>query len=209
MIRKINLLISGILILGFYSCTCSSNNEKDSLTKKAAKFATEQAIEVGKGINEALKTDSGKIAESTAETAGELASGVAKGIEKVSSEKGQEIGENLGKATGKFLSGYGQGLEDNLTDFKWKVSENNSNDLQVFGATKTLIQAKKVNIYIRFLKGGKLKIRLDAYDRNCTKLLGSVSTTVNVNKYDFKAIDFDFGNSEPVRLGDCMIVTLE
>lgn len=206
MTKRLNLLMITPLILGLYSCT---NHDIDSLTKKAAKFVTEQAIEAGKGVNEALKSDSGKIAYISIETAGELASGAAKGIEKVSSEKGQEIGETLGKATGNFLSGYGQGLEDNLTDFKWKVSANSSNDLQVFGATKTLIQAKKVNIYIRFLKGGKLKVRLDAYDGSCTKLFGSVSTTVDVNKYDFRAIDFDFGNSEPVRLGECMIVTLE
>lgn len=209
MIKSTDLLIIALLILSLYSCSCSSNGENDSFTKKAAKFVTKQAIEAGKGVNEALKEDSGKIAESTAETAGELASGAASGLEKVSSEKGQEIGENLGKATGKFLSGYGQGIEDNMNDFKWKVSENSSKELQVFGATKTLVQAKKVNIYIRFLKGGKLKVRLDAYDGSCSKLLGSVSSTVNVKKYEFKAVDFDFGNSEPVRLGECMIVSLE
>lgn len=208
MIKRINILTITLFMSGLYACS-SNSSDSDSLTKKAAKFVTEQAIEAGKGVNEALKADSGKIAESTAETAGELASGAAKGAANVTSEKGEEMGENLGKATGSLLSGYGRGLEDNLRDFRWKVSENNSNDLQVLGASKTLIQAKKVNIYMRFLKGGKLKIRLDAYDKNCTKLLGSVSTSVNVNKYDFKAIDFDFGNPEPVRQGECMILTLE
>ncbi|MBK8807836.1 MAG: hypothetical protein IPO21_14780 [Bacteroidales bacterium] len=209
MTKKLNLLMITLLIFGLYSCTSSSYIDNGSLTKKAAKFVAKQAIEAGKGINEVLKSDNGKIAESTTESVGELVYGASKGLEKVSSEKGQEIGENLGKATVTFLSGYGQGLEDNLTDFKWKVSEKSSNDLQVLGATKTLIPAKKVNIYIRFLKSGNLKVRLDVYDKNCTELLGSVSTTVNVNKYDFKAIDFDFGNSETVQLGDCMIVTLE
>ena len=187
-----------------YSCSC----DNESLTKKAAKFVTKQAIEAGKGVNEAIKEDSGKIALSTAESAGELLSGAAEGANNVASEKGQEIGKNLGGATGKFLSGFGQGLEDNLSDFSWKVSPDNSSDLQVFGATKTLVQATKVNLYIRFLTGGKHNIRLDAYDKSCSTLIGSVTTRVDAAALEFKAVDFVFGNPEPVRLGECMVVKL-
>lgn len=187
--------------------SCSCDNE--SMTKKAAKFVTQKAIEAGEGVSEVITKDSGKIAESITKAAGELASGTAKGANDVANDKGQYIGENLGSAAGQFLSGFGHGLDNNMKDFKWKILEKNKNDLQVYGATKTLVQAKKVNLYIRFLKGGKLKLKLDCYDKSCSKLVGSVVSYVEVKELEFKAIDFDFGNAEPVRQGECMILSIE
>ena len=79
---KTVLNLSVIFILAF-SFSCSFGNDKDPITKRAAKFVTEKGIEAAEGVAEAFDEHGGKLGEAAGKASGKVISGAIDGVKEV------------------------------------------------------------------------------------------------------------------------------
>ena len=194
-----------LAVLTFFSCGGEKEEEKESLTKRTAKFLAKKSMEAADGVSEALKEDGEETAESLAEATGELVSGAARGLSDVADEKGNEIGRNLGNATAKTLTGYVRSLEDNLVDTELSIPSSSSEDAVVLSVTKMIFQADSINAYICFKTKGTYDLILRLKNEN-NEIVGEAYETVQIDraKPTYQSVNFGYGNSEPIRKAKLM-----
>jgi hypothetical protein len=83
---KTVLNLSAIFILTL-SVSCSFGNDKDPITKRAAKFVTEKGIEAAEGVAEAFDEHGEKLGEAAGKASGKVISGAVDGVKEVIEDK--------------------------------------------------------------------------------------------------------------------------
>ena len=207
------LLLIILIVFGLFISFCSCNRDKenkDSLTKKTAKFLTKKSIEAVEGVSEAIKDDGEQLAKTATEASGEVISGTAQGLSDLADKKGNEIGRNLGNVTAKTLTGYVRSLEDNLSDTELNIPSSSSDKAVVLSVTKVMFQADSINAYILFKTKGNYELTLRLRDET-NKIVGEAYEHVKIEsrKPTYMSINFGYGNSEPIRKSRKMELIVE
>jgi len=199
---KSKLMLIILIGLGLFISSCSCNREKenkDTLTKKTAKFLTKKSLEAVEGVSEAIKDDGEKVAKITTEASGEVLSGTAQGLSDVADEKGNEIGRNLGNATAKTLTGFVRSLDENQSDTELNIPPASTDKAVVLSVTKMMSEPDSINTYVLFKTKGNYEMTLILRDET-NKIVGKAFQNVKImsKKPTYKSINFGYANSEPI-----------